>query len=48
VQDVHRELLTSAEEAVKRLLHLINDMLDLSKFEAGKMNLSRELVHIGK
>ncbi|RPI05415.1 MAG: hybrid sensor histidine kinase/response regulator [Ignavibacteriae bacterium] len=48
VQDVHRELLTSAEDATKRLLHLINDMLDLSKFEAGKMNLSREYIHIGK
>ncbi|MGD0037593.1 MAG: hybrid sensor histidine kinase/response regulator [Bacteroidota bacterium] len=48
VQEVHRELLTSAEEATKRLLHLINDMLDLSKFEAGKMNLNRELVNIGK
>ena len=48
VQEVHRELLTSAEEATRRLLHLINDMLDLSKFEAGKMNLSREQVHIGK
>jgi signal transduction histidine kinase len=42
ILDVHRELLVSAEEATKRLLHLINDMLDLSKFEAGKMNLTRE------
>jgi signal transduction histidine kinase len=48
VQEVHRELLTSAEDATKRLLHLINDMLDLSKFEAGKMNLSREQIHVGK
>ena len=48
VQEVHRELLTSAEEATRRLLHLINDMLDLSKFEAGKMNLTREQIHIGK
>ena len=48
IQDVHKELLTSAEEATRQLLHLINDMLDLSKFEAGKMNLTREQIHIGK
>jgi two-component system, sensor histidine kinase and response regulator len=48
IQDVHRELLTSAEDATRRLLHLINDMLDLSKFEAGKMNLVREPVLISE
>ena len=48
VQEVHRELLTSAEDATRRLLHLINDMLDLSKYEAGKMNLNREYIHIGR
>jgi two-component system sensor histidine kinase/response regulator len=48
IQDVHRELLISAEDATRRLLNLINDMLDLSKFEAGKMNLIREPVSIGE
>jgi two-component system, sensor histidine kinase and response regulator len=48
IQDVHRELLTSAEDATRRLLNLINDMLDLSKFEAGKMNIVRESVSVSE
>jgi two-component system sensor histidine kinase/response regulator len=48
IQDVHRELLISAEDATRRMLNLINDMLDLSKYEAGKMNLNREQIFIGE
>jgi signal transduction histidine kinase len=48
VEDVHKELLNSAKDATSRLLQLINDMLDISKFEAGKMTLHRHQVQIGE
>jgi two-component system sensor histidine kinase/response regulator len=46
IQDIHRELLSSAQEAAVHVLQLINDVLDLSKFEAGKMTLNRTHVQL--
>jgi signal transduction histidine kinase len=38
----HFKLLESANESAGRMLHLINDILDLSKLEAGKMKIDKQ------
>lgn len=40
--DQQREFLTAAYESSERLVDLINNLLDLSRFHAGKMNLELE------
>jgi signal transduction histidine kinase len=46
-QDQKSKDLSSIRAAGHRLLELINDLLDLSKLEAGKMDLHRETVRFG-
>jgi len=42
------EYIDSLESTAQHLISIVNDVLDLSKIEAGKLNLKEETVHINK
>jgi len=48
ISDEHRECLADILTSARHLLQLINDILDLSKVEAGKMEFRPELVDISR
>ncbi|WP_160731942.1 PAS domain-containing protein [Pelagerythrobacter marinus] len=45
--DEHREYVRMISDSGKAMLRLLNELLDLSKIEAGRMQLSRESVDFG-